>query len=217
MIFLSHDHNDFSRTNPHRRFPAQPQCHAMKKKTTHPTITDFADTHDGNQAKAVYLAAIETQTFADPVQPLQTFTILRTALIAVSKHPAKVIPVFEQHTTGMTDAQKLFIAERVKYYFTNTEFGINGNEEDEEGVILTGITGPLRAYIARLERTSLPQVGDIRATLKEVFRKEMERLPQVLATLDDKDRLNFLCKLMPFVLPKVEAVAANKGEPGDWG
>jgi hypothetical protein len=190
--------------------------HNMKKKTTPPPVTDFADTHDGNQAKAVYLAAIETETFADPVQPLQTFTTLRTALIAVSKHPVKVIPVFEQHTAGMTDAQKLFIAERVKSYFANTVFGGDESDEESEGDFLTGITGPLRAYIARLERTSLPQVGDIRATLKEVFRKEMERLPETLAALDDKDRLNFLCKLMPFVLPKVEAVAATKGEPGDW-
>ena len=31
-----------------------------------------------------------------------------------------------------------------------------------------------------------------------------------------KDRLVFLCKLMPFVLPKVEAVAATKGEPNGW-
>jgi len=56
-------------------------------------------------------------------------------------------------------------------------------------------------------------VADIRATLKEVFRGEIARLPDALQTLDEKDRLNFLCKLMPFVLPKVEAVTATKGEP----
>ena len=75
---------------------------------------------------------------------------------------------------------------------------------------------PLRAYIGRLERAALPQVADIRTTLKEVFRQEIERLPEALQALDDKDRLNFLCKLMPFVLPKVEAVEATKGEPSKW-
>lgn len=188
----------------------------MKKKTTPPTITDFADDHDGNQAKAVYLAAIETEVFADPVLPLQTFTDLRTALINVSSHPAKVIPVFEQHTATMTDAQKLFIARKVRAYFANTVFANGETEEENEGITLTGIVEPLRALIARLERVALPQVADIRTTLKEVFRQEIERLPEALQTLDDKERLNFLCKLMPFVLPKVEAVAATKGEPSDW-
>jgi len=188
----------------------------MRKKKAPPTITDFDDTHDGKQAKAVYLAAIETETFADPVQPLQMFTDLRTALIQVSDHPAKVIPVFEQHTAGMTDAQKLFIAQKVKAYFANTIFGIDEADSESEGVTLTGIVEPLCSYIARLERAALPKVGDIRATLKELFRAEIERLPEALDALEEKDRLIFLCKLMPFVLPKVEAVAATKGEPGGW-
>ncbi len=188
----------------------------MKKNPTPPPITDFADTYDGEQDKVVYLAAIEDETFSDPVQPLQTFSNLRTALIQVAEQPAKVIPVFEQHTEGMTDAQKLFIAQRVKYYFSNTVFGADEADPESEGVTLTGIIQPLRAYIARLERISAPIVGDMRARLKEVFSEEIGRLPEVLATLENKDRLNFLCKIMPFVLPKVEAISATKGEPRDW-
>jgi hypothetical protein len=187
----------------------------MKKKKALPPITDFADTHDGDQEKKVYISAIEAEAFADPIQPLETFNNLRTALIAVSDHPAKVIPVFEQHTAGMTDAQKLFIAQKVKYYFSNTVFGYIEGDDENEGVTLTGIIEPLRAYIARLKRSMVPQVADIRATLKEVFRKEIERLPEILNTLENKDRLNFLCKLMPFILPKVEAVSATQDEPED--
>jgi len=188
----------------------------MSKKKTPTAVTDFADTHDGNQAKAVYLAAIETETFPDPVQPLQTFTDLRTALMQVSDSPAKVIPVFEQHTAGMTEAQKLFVAQKVKHYFANTVFGGDEADEESEGERLMGIVEPLCAYIARLERAALPKVRDIRATLKELFRAEIERLPEALNGLEEKDRLVFLCKLMPFVLPKVEAVAATKGEPNGW-
>ncbi len=179
----------------------------MKKVKT-PTVTDFSTDYDGDQDKAVFLAAMETDTFADPVQPLQTFVNLRTALLQVANYPAKVIPIFEQHTEGMTDAQKLFIAKKVKTYFKNTVFG---NQETED--TLTGITEPLRAYIARMERAMQPKVEDMRATLKDLFRGEIERLPEALKTLDEKDRLNFLCKLMPFVLPKVEAVSATDGEP----
>jgi len=188
----------------------------MKKKNALPAVTDFADTYNGEHDKAVYFAAIETETFTDPVQPLQAFANLRTELIRVSNHPAKVIPIFVEQTAGMTDAQKLFIAQKVRDYFSKTLFFEDGADRDDEGFTLMGIVEPLRHFITRLERAALPQVADIRATLKEVFRKEMERLPEALNGLDDNARLNFLCKLMPFVLPKMETVAATKGEPGDW-
>jgi hypothetical protein len=35
---------------------------------------------------------------------------------------------------------------------------------------------------------------------------EIEKLPETLATLEPKDRVNILCKLMPFIFPKVEAI-----------
>jgi len=41
-------------------------------------------------------------------------------------------------------------------------------------------------------------------------------LPEMLDTLETKDRLSFLIKLMPFVLPKVEAAAATEGESSKW-
>ena len=186
----------------------------MKKKEATPAITDFEQTHDGEQAKSVYLEALETDTFADPVQPLQTYLNLRLALLQVANDPAKVIPVFEAHTAGMTEAQKLFIAQKARSYFANTEFG-NDDDPEGEGVTLTGIIGPLRAYIVRQERSAQPKVADMRTTLKEVFRMEMDSLPETLAKLDAKERLNILCKLMPYVLPKVEAVSATKGEPKD--
>ncbi len=188
----------------------------MKKKNIPPAVPEFEDTHDGEQEKVVYLAALESKFFVDPVQPLQIFTDLRTAMMQVSDYPAKVVPIFEQYTADMTDVQKLFVAKKVRAYFLHTVFRLNDADEESEGVTLTGIVEPLSAYVARLERATLPQVADIRAALKEVFRKEIERLPETLATLDDKDRLHFLCKVMPFVLPKVEAVQSTKGEPGDW-
>lgn len=183
----------------------------MKKQTT-PPITEFEDTHDGAHAKTVYLAAIGSREFANPVQALQAFIELRDALLQIHDQPAKMIPAFEQITAGLTDPQKLFLAQRIKFYFKNTVFGVGEQKEGEEGETLTEIIEAVCAYINRLERSIVPQVADIRATLKEVFRKEIERLPSVLETLEGKDRLNFLCKLMPFVLPKVEAVEATRGE-----
>lgn len=54
---------------------------------------------------------------------------------------------------------------------------------------------------------------DLRDTLKRIMQKEIENLPEYLNGLDNKDRVNVLCKLMPFVFPKVQAVSSSKGEP----
>lgn len=57
---------------------------------------------------------------------------------------------------------------------------------------------------------------DLRKTLKAMMQKEFEQLPQTLKELEPKERLTILCKLMPFVFPKVEAVHPTDGEPMVW-
>lgn len=56
----------------------------------------------------------------------------------------------------------------------------------------------------------------VRQTLKAIMQKEIEKLPAHLETLEPKERLNILCKLMPFVFPKVENIHATDGEPMEW-
>ena len=59
---------------------------------------------------------------------------------------------------------------------------------------------------------------EIRAVLKDVISQQLESMPDVLATLEPKEKLEFIIKLMPYVLPKVEAVKMNDGEglTFDW-
>ena len=56
----------------------------------------------------------------------------------------------------------------------------------------------------------------LRETLKAIMQKEIEKLPETLENLEPKERLNILCKLMPYVFPKVEAVHPTEGEPTQW-
>lgn len=53
----------------------------------------------------------------------------------------------------------------------------------------------------------------LRETLKNIMQKEIEKLPESLETLEPKERLNVICKLMPYVFPKVETVHPKEGEP----
>mgnify|MGYP003392190820 FL=1 len=46
-----------------------------------------------------------------------------------------------------------------------------------------------------------------------MMQKEIESLPDTLKELEPVQRLNILCKLIPYVLPKVESVTHTQGEP----
>jgi hypothetical protein len=52
--------------------------------------------------------------------------------------------------------------------------------------------------------------------LKTEIQKELEQLPETLKVLEPEKRLNIICKLIPFVLPKVESVHSEKDEPDHW-
>lgn len=54
---------------------------------------------------------------------------------------------------------------------------------------------------------------DLREILKELMQKKIEALPAELEKLEPKERLNVLCRLMPFILPKVETVHPTANEP----
>jgi len=69
--------------------------------------------------------------------------------------------------------------------------------------------------INKQNNTPKPLTMDIRETLKEFVQKEIEQLPETLKTLTPAQRLNVLCKLMPYVLPKTESVKPDYGEPDD--
>ena len=54
---------------------------------------------------------------------------------------------------------------------------------------------------------------DLRESLKTIIEKEIQKIPESLESLDSKERLNVLCKLLPYVFPKVESVHSTEGEP----
>ncbi len=193
----------------------------MKKQKDAPApevdqYLNFGSDHDNEHALAVWLEAIKTGVFSDPATPLKMFVELRDGLMDVAEQPAQVIPLFERHTGKMNDAEKLFIARHLLQYFEQTVFTDTENEGQE--TYLTGITKPLKAFLEKLGRESGQtkndlKTADLRQMLKDVFRDEIGRLPEYLQSLEPKERLNILCKMMPYVLPKVEAVHATEGEP----
>jgi len=66
------------------------------------------------------------------------------------------------------------------------------------------------------DKEQTPVTTSMRATLKALIQQEMVNLPAQLEKMDARDRVNVLCKLMPYVFPKVETVNADHGEPSEW-
>ncbi len=54
---------------------------------------------------------------------------------------------------------------------------------------------------------------ELRTVLKDLIFVELEKLPANLEKLEGKDRIEVLIKLMPFVMPKVNNVQIDIGEP----
>ena len=62
--------------------------------------------------------------------------------------------------------------------------------------------------------------AELRTILKDFIYSELERLPEYFETIETAQRLELLVKLIPYALPKVEAVKDNRGEAGEndlWG
>jgi hypothetical protein len=66
------------------------------------------------------------------------------------------------------------------------------------------------------EKTQTILTTDLRNSLKELFKKELTKVPGYINMLQPKDKLDYLLKLMPYVLPKLENVNHETGEPGEF-
>lgn len=146
--------------------------------------------------------------FEKPELPLQLLDFGSDTFTEYHEHPLKGVQLFagEMDKHKLTPNQMLFVYDWVCKYLEQTEF---------EGIDLTKIKELLTSQKEKLKTENLPVkplTKNIRETLKEMMQKELETLPETLKGLEPVQRLNILCKLIPFVLPKVESIHHEQGE-----
>jgi hypothetical protein len=56
---------------------------------------------------------------------------------------------------------------------------------------------------------------EFKSVLKDILYKELEQLPSRLDKLSDKERIELMLRLLPFIVPKVQASPFTTGEPID--
>lgn len=55
--------------------------------------------------------------------------------------------------------------------------------------------------------------AEMRLALKNVLNREIERIPELLESLDDRERLQIIIKLLPFVMPKIQGFSPRYDLP----
>lgn len=168
--------------------------------------------HWNGYAFEMLCEVLKQGNFENPETPLQLFDKAVNIFTKQHETPLKAVQEFAALTdkANLNTAQRLFVYEWVYKYLRNTEF---------EELDLTEVKDLLKSQTERLKKdkpqfeNNKPLTGNIRDTLKELMQKELKQLPDTLKELEPVQRLNILCKLIPYVLPKVESVTHTQGEP----
>jgi hypothetical protein len=159
--------------------------------------------------------ALEKQVFTDYNKLMQLYEL--SIKIASESHREKPFEglqliVAEYDKSELTTAQKLHLLEGVHEYLFRTDF---------DGWSATEIEHLIQSQISifkdKLKNTppeyNKPLTGSLRDSLKEIMQKELQQMPKNLEKLEPEKRLEILCKLMPYVLPKTESIQHTFGEP----
>ena len=169
--------------------------------------------HWNGYAFEMICEVLQKGNFENPETPLKLFSQSIDIFTEHFETPLKAVQIFEAETDKqkLDTNQKLFVSEWVLKYVKYSEFENADTHEIKD--LLKSQTERLKAEINKLPEYNKPLTGNIRETLKELMQKELEQLPETLKELEPVQRLNILCKLMPYVLPKTESVKHTLGEP----
>jgi len=57
---------------------------------------------------------------------------------------------------------------------------------------------------------------ELKIALQDVLANEIEHLPNRLEKLKDSERVYFIIKILPYIVPKSQPVMSEWGEPNSW-
>ena len=171
------------------------------------------NSHWNEYAFNLFNQTVKRGDFIDPELPLSLLSAAVDTVTDLYKAPLKACQqvIRSIDKPDMNPSQRLFITKWVIKYL---------NESDFENADTFEIQKLLESHSATLKAkapdTSKPLSGNIRESLKRIVLLEIERLPESLDSLEPQQRLNVLCKLIPFILPRVQQVHLDYGEPSNF-
>lgn len=169
--------------------------------------------HWNGFAFKILCEVLQQGQFENPEIPLRLFDYATDIVQEMHECPLKAVQAVdgELSKSKLNPSQTVFIYGWICKYLKDTDFG---------EIDLTPVYNLLKSQSDKLiaeAGASIPLTKNIRETLKELMQKELEQLPETMKELEPVQRLNILCKLMPFILPKVESVTHDLNEPDKTG
>ena len=73
-----------------------------------------------------------------------------------------------------------------------------------------------KKYGGRQKGTPNKLTKEIRTVLKDLIYKELDEIQEHLDSLEPKQRIEVVIKLIPYVLTKVDSISHSANEPLDW-
>ena len=74
-----------------------------------------------------------------------------------------------------------------------------------------------KKYGGRQKGTPNRLTKELRTILKNILYNELENIEELLESLEPKERVELVIKLIPFILPKVDRIGHTYNEPFDVG
>ena len=169
--------------------------------------------HWNSYAFEMLCEVLKQGEFVNPETPLQLFSTAVDVFSKQSETPLKAVQLFglEIDKEKLSSTQKLFVYDWVLKYLKGSEFDNSDTSEIQD--LLKIEIMRLKIEVGNLHENNKPLVSKMRGTLKEFVHKELEQLPETFKDLEPMQKFNVLCKLMPYVFPKVETISSKDGEP----
>lgn len=179
----------------------------MKKKSEE--IEELLDSGNKEQKTYkfnLYLESLESGLFEDWLMPLELYEMGVKELIKSYKTPVQAMERLEESldAKSMNKAQKLFIVEWVYEYI---KYGkIKENVEQ--------IRELLEVHINKLsdKPKEAIKVESMQRHLKNVIKRQLEDIEQYLGELKTKDRLDYIFRILPYIMPKTKNIHVEKYE-----
>jgi hypothetical protein len=174
--------------------------------------------HWNSYAFGMLCEVFQKDEFDIPETPLRLFSMAVDVFPKQCEAPLKAVQLFgiEIGKEKLGSTQKLFVYDWILKYLKGSEFD-NADTSEIQDLLKIEIMR-LKIEVGNLHENNKPLVSKMRGTLKEFVHKELEQLPETFKDLEPMQKFNVLCKLMPYVFPKVETISSKEGEPFklDW-
>ena len=165
-----------------------------KQQSTAERLIRTDNEHWNGFALRFLCSAKEGGLFTDLDQAMELYDKVTDVVVDLHAEPLKADHAVAKLLEGLTEPQRVAIYQGALSYLQGTSYG----EEVDLGPVLAILKG-------RAEEPDVPTWGaTARTKLRDLVKAELEALPTTLSLLEPKDRVAFLAKLIPYVLPKGE-------------